>query len=77
MTARIAFGGFLHETNTFAPSKAGIDAFLQGGGWGGHLANVPGTTDAQLVFSGPQGQHFTVTLPGMPYYQIDASDYIL
>ena len=24
---------FLHETNTFAPSKAGLDAFIQGGGW--------------------------------------------
>lgn len=33
MAPRIAFGGFLHETNTFAPSKAGMDAFLQGGGW--------------------------------------------
>jgi microcystin degradation protein MlrC len=30
---RIALGGFLHETNTFAPSKAGMDAFIQGGGW--------------------------------------------
>jgi microcystin degradation protein MlrC len=33
MSPRIAFGGFLHETNTFAPSKAGIDAFQNGGGW--------------------------------------------
>ncbi len=33
MSPRIAFGGFLHETNTFAPSRAGLDAFLQGGGW--------------------------------------------
>ncbi|PZU93810.1 MAG: microcystin degradation protein MlrC [Chelatococcus sp.] len=33
MSPRIAFGGFLHETNTFAPSKAGMDDFLQGGGW--------------------------------------------
>ena len=29
----IAIGGFLHETNTFAPSKAGYDKFEQGGGW--------------------------------------------
>jgi microcystin degradation protein MlrC len=29
---RIAFGGFLHETNTFAPTKAVYDAFLRGGG---------------------------------------------
>jgi microcystin degradation protein MlrC len=30
---RIAVGGFLHETNTFAPSKASFGMFLQGGGW--------------------------------------------
>jgi microcystin degradation protein MlrC len=30
---RIAVGGFLHETNTFAPTKAGYDAFVHGGGW--------------------------------------------
>ena len=32
-TPRIAVGGFMHETNTFGPSKAGIDAFIEGGGW--------------------------------------------
>ena len=31
--AVIAVGGFQHETNTFAPSKAGFAAFEQGGGW--------------------------------------------
>ncbi|MFZ5734169.1 MAG: M81 family metallopeptidase [Pseudomonadota bacterium] len=30
---RIAIGGFLHETNTFAPTKAVYDAFVHGGGW--------------------------------------------
>jgi microcystin degradation protein MlrC len=30
---RIAVGGFLHETNTFAPTKATYDAFAHGGGW--------------------------------------------
>jgi microcystin degradation protein MlrC len=30
---RIAVGGFLHETNTFAPTKAGYDDFVHGGGW--------------------------------------------
>src|ERR1700730_4215976 len=30
---RIAVGGFLHETNTFAPTKASYDAFIHGGGW--------------------------------------------
>src|SRR4051794_114642 len=31
--ARIAVGGFLHETNTFAPTKAAYDDFVHGGGW--------------------------------------------
>lgn len=31
--ARIAVGGFQHETNTFAPAKAGWQAFIDGGGW--------------------------------------------
>ncbi|MGB7183734.1 MAG: M81 family metallopeptidase [Burkholderiaceae bacterium] len=31
--ARIAVAGMQHETNTFAPSKADYDAFVQGGGW--------------------------------------------
>jgi len=26
---RIAVGGFLHETNTFAPTKATYDAFVR------------------------------------------------
>lgn len=29
---RIAMGGFLHETNTFGPSPATLDDFLEGGG---------------------------------------------
>jgi microcystin degradation protein MlrC len=29
---RIAIGGFLHETNTFAPTKANYDDFMHGGG---------------------------------------------
>ena len=29
----IAVGGFQHETNTFAPSRAGYEAFQDGGGW--------------------------------------------
>src|SRR5438309_429891 len=33
--ARIAVGGFLHETNTFAPTKATYDDFVHGGGWPG------------------------------------------
>ncbi|MBB1091782.1 M81 family metallopeptidase [Rhodopseudomonas palustris] len=30
---RIAVGGFLHETNTFAPTKATWNDFVHGGGW--------------------------------------------
>ncbi|MEF2549827.1 M81 family metallopeptidase [Aurantimonas sp. A2-1-M11] len=30
---RIAVGGFMHETNTFAPTKADYAAFEHGGGW--------------------------------------------
>ncbi|MEZ5821556.1 MAG: M81 family metallopeptidase [Xanthobacteraceae bacterium] len=43
---RIAVGGFLHETNTFAPTKATYEAFVHGGGFprmetgGGMLKNV-------------------------------------
>jgi microcystin degradation protein MlrC len=35
---RIAVGGFLHKTNTFAPTKATYDDFLHGG-----VAFVPET----------------------------------
>src|SRR6185503_11381415 len=42
---RIAVGGFLHETNTFAPTKATYEAFAHGGGWprmelGGEILKV-------------------------------------
>ncbi|WP_048645573.1 M81 family metallopeptidase [Nitratireductor soli] len=33
MTKRVALAGFLHETNTFAPSKATYAQFEQGGGY--------------------------------------------
>jgi microcystin degradation protein MlrC len=33
MMTRIAIGGFLHETNTFAPTKATYADFVHGGGW--------------------------------------------
>lgn len=31
--ARVAIGGFQHETNTFAPAKASYEDFAEGGGW--------------------------------------------
>ena len=33
MSKRVAIGGFLHETNTFAPTPARYDNFEQGGGY--------------------------------------------
>ena len=33
MSRRVAIAGFLHETNTFAPTKAMMDDFVQGGGY--------------------------------------------
>ena len=33
MRKRVALAGFLHETNTFAPSKATLANFEQGGGY--------------------------------------------
>ncbi|MBK0328019.1 M81 family metallopeptidase [Rhodobacteraceae bacterium F11138] len=40
---RVAFAGFLHETNTFAPSPADREAFLLGGGY------VPMTRGAAML----------------------------
>ena len=51
----IAVGGFQHETNTFAPSKADYAAFEQGGGWppltyGADIA--PRVADANIPAAG-------------------------
>src|SRR5689334_16600935 len=46
--ARIAIGGFQHETNTFAPSKADYRAFEDGGGW-------PGVQYGDTVFAAVEG----------------------
>jgi microcystin degradation protein MlrC len=46
--ARIAIGGFQHETNTFAPSKADYRAFEEGGGW-------PGVQHGDAIFAAVQG----------------------
>lgn len=46
--ARIAIGGFQHETNTFAPSKADYPAFEAGGGW-------PGVQFAEAIFPAVEG----------------------
>lgn len=43
---RVAFAGFIHETNTFAPTKASYDAFLKGSG---HLPLCRGEEMIELV----------------------------
>ena len=51
--ARIAVGGFQHETNTFAPTKAGLEAFLQGGAW-------PGLLEGEAIFPATRGINLPV-----------------
>src|SRR5437868_782856 len=46
--ARIAIGGFQHETNTFAPSRADYAQFEAGGGW-------PGIQFGAAIFPAVQG----------------------
>jgi microcystin degradation protein MlrC len=46
--ARIAIGGFQHETNTFAPSLADYAAFEAGGGW-------PGVQYGEPIFGAVEG----------------------
>ena len=51
---RIAVGGFLHETNTFAPTKATYADFVHGGGWpamthGGDVLRVMRNINAGLA----------------------------
>jgi len=46
--SRIAIGGFQHETNTFAPSKADYAAFEAGGGW-------PGAKYGEPIFGAVEG----------------------
>ncbi len=51
--ARIAIGGFQHETNTFAPTKAGYEAFARGSGW-------PGLVSGPALFDAVQGINISV-----------------
>ena len=50
---RIAIGGFQHETNTFAPSKAGWDDFVLGGGW-------PSLASGDAVFAAVAGANIPI-----------------
>ncbi|HEY9537493.1 MAG TPA: M81 family metallopeptidase, partial [Kiloniellaceae bacterium] len=51
--ARIAFGGFQHETNTFAPSNATYADFLKPGAW-------PGLTRGEPLFAAIKGINIPV-----------------
>ncbi|MCP5149742.1 MAG: M81 family metallopeptidase [Ectothiorhodospiraceae bacterium] len=52
--ARIAVGGFQHETNTFAPSKADLAAFQVGGAW-------PPLTTGPALFEAVRGINISVS----------------
>ncbi len=68
--ARIAVGGFQHETNTFAPTPADYAAFESGGGWPGLCfgeALLPTVSGANIPAGGAfeafqRGGHSTVGL---------------
>ena len=51
---KIAVGGFQHETNTFAPSKATFDQFVRGGGW-------PPLLEGAALFDGVAGINLPVS----------------
>ena len=51
--ARIAIGGFQHETNTFSPTPATYDDFLQEGGW-------PGLSRGDQIFDAVAGVNLPV-----------------
>ncbi len=51
---RIAIGGFQHETNTFAPSKATFDDFERAGAW-------PGLTRGDAIFAAFAGLNVPIT----------------
>lgn len=52
--ARIAVGGWQHETNTFAPVKADFAAFEEPGGW-------PALSRGRELFDAVEGVHLPIT----------------
>jgi microcystin degradation protein MlrC len=50
---KIAVGGFQHETNTFAPTKADLSAFVDGGGW-------PALSRGEEIFSSTNGVNLPI-----------------
>ena len=65
---RIVYGGFQHETNTFAPDLADWDAFLAGGGW-------PGVCSGDDVWPAIKGAN--IPAAGFVQSALDAGDTVI
>lgn len=65
---RIVYGGFQHETNTFAPDLADWDAFLAGGGW-------PGVCSGDDVWPTIKGAN--IPAAGFVQSALDAGDTVI
>lgn len=66
--ARILYGGFQHETNTFAPDKADWRAFEIGGGW-------PGLVTGDKIWPAIQGAN--IPAAGFVQAALDAGDTVV
>ncbi|VFR56809.1 FIG00439862: hypothetical protein [plant metagenome] len=66
--ARILYGGFQHETNTFAPDKADWRAFEIGGGW-------PGLVMGDKIWPAIQGAN--IPAAGFVQAALDAGDTVV
>ncbi len=66
--SRIVYGGFQHETNTFAPDLADWDAFLAGGGW-------PGVCSGDAVWPAIRGAN--IPAAGFVQSALDAGDTVV
>lgn len=66
--SRIVYGGFQHETNTFAPDKAAWEDFLIGGGW-------PGLTSGEAIWPALKGAN--IPAAGFVQDALDAGDTVI
>lgn len=66
--SRIVYGGFQHETNTFAPDKADWRAFELGGGW-------PGLVSGEAVWPAIAGAN--IPAAGFVQAALDAGDTVI
>ena len=65
---RVALGGFLHETNTFAPSLATLARFVSGGGAGGFFEGEEAVARLRGVNQGFAGAlAHNITMPLQDY----------